>query len=154
MEEHAGRTYAIVFNEGSAVRAFEELDDANGYAYELNNRNTLSAVRESGRDIDDLTDDEYAEFEVMGGYEGGYAYAEYVTFPSKQDFMVETADGREVFDEREYNRYIDSCYITERSGEVDWGSILSAVRALEHSISIKDADDSGDWDAGDDESDD
>lgn len=142
MREHAGQSWVIVVNEGEILCAFIDEDAALAYAYQINNCNTLSAIEESGREVEDLTDEEYAEFEYMGGFEGGYAYAETVRFPSIDDFDYDTDEENE----EAYREAIESDYITDENDVLSWDDILSAVIACENVLYDEDYDeDNEEW---------
>lgn len=73
----------IVVNEGEIVMATRDEDKALGFAIESTNVAVAEAVEESGRDIEDLTDEELGEFNVKAGFDGGYYAVEEI---SEEDF--------------------------------------------------------------------
>lgn len=135
MREHAGQNYILVINEGEIVGVFTEdnMEDAQDLAYSINDSNTLDAIEESGRDADDLTVEEYGEFAIMGGYEGGYAYVESVTFPNPDDFCPDDVELSEddycnyKYGDMAFKEYVDSDYITHEDDNLAWLDILDAV---------------------------
>lgn len=89
-----GRVYFVV-NEGSVVYASNSKDAAEGMAMNAADNDLEDKVKESGRDIDDLTEDELAEFGFASGYDGGYYYVDSVNVPEEYDSYdeIETCEG-------------------------------------------------------------
>ncbi len=69
--------YMVVVN-GEIEASFDDYDLANGYVGNIEQENTDFAISESGRDAEDLTEREYAEMQVWGGFLGDGAYVESV----------------------------------------------------------------------------
>ena len=70
---YAGKTVCLVMCNGDIIAAYEDDDEAEGKAFEINNGNADAEAREAGYDPDDLSDSEAAEFAFKGGFDG-YAY--------------------------------------------------------------------------------
>lgn len=92
-----GRVYFVV-NEGSVVYASNSKDAAEGMAMNAADNDLENKVKESGRDIDDLTEDELAEFGFASGYDGGYYYVDSIEVAEEYDpwETFETCEGDEI----------------------------------------------------------
>ena len=77
-----GKVYYVV-NNGNIVYSSADRDNADGVADYLTEEALRSTVEESGRSIDDLTDDELGEFAVMSGAEGGSYQVKSVEVPEE-----------------------------------------------------------------------
>lgn len=88
-----GRVYFVV-NEGELVYASKNEDKANGFCVRETNKSMFETAFEFGRDLDDLTDDEYNEVAFASGFEGGFYYVDYVDVPKdyNEDDEFETCE--------------------------------------------------------------
>lgn len=75
----------IVVNEGSIVFASKSEDAAEGFREDAIIRDRNAEIEESGRDIDDLTPEELAEFEYISGYNGGCYTSECINIKDADD---------------------------------------------------------------------
>lgn len=80
----SGHIYYVV-NDGNIVFASTERDAADDYMFEKNNEAAIDEAEESGRDADDLTPEELAEFAFKAGYNGGYHYMDSIKVPRRYD---------------------------------------------------------------------
>ena len=80
----SGHIYYVV-NDGNIVFASTERDAAEDYMFEKNDEAAIDEAEESGRDADDLTPEELAEFAFKAGYNGGYHYMDSIKIPSRYD---------------------------------------------------------------------
>jgi len=87
-------TVYLVVNESRLVFASYDEDTAESKCQQLLDSAISDEIEESGRDEEDLTDDEYAEFAYSNAYNGGYYYCEGVSF-DKKDEIVTTSKGDE-----------------------------------------------------------
>ncbi len=88
-------TVHLVVNEGFIVYATDSAQVAECKAASLSEEATNDAINESGRDADDLTPEEVAEFSFSSGFDGGYYYTDSVEVPEDYDpdDEFEMADG-------------------------------------------------------------
>ena len=80
----SGKVYFVV-NEGSLVYASTDKDDAECYMENKNYDAAVDEAEESGRDVDDLTPEELAEYAFASGYNGGYHYMDTIKIPKHYD---------------------------------------------------------------------
>lgn len=102
----SGKTVYFVVNEGEIVDASFDREEMESRALDLNIDGTNDEIEESGRDVDDLTDDERGEFAFINGFNGGYHFVSYVKVPEdiSEDDTFETDEG----DEFTYNELIEA----------------------------------------------
>lgn len=118
----------IVVNEGEIVFASKDSELAQGYCDDANMQGTEEEVEESGRDIEDLTDSELAEFSFMSGYNGGYHYCEEIVLDDNadDDSVYTTSEGDE-FTKSEILEAIESSDVSnidfDFDDEIDFGNI-------------------------------
>lgn len=148
--KYAGKSVCLVMCNGDIVGAYEDDDEAEGKAFEINNNNADAAAREAGYDPDDLSDSEAAEFAFKGGFDG-YAYVEYVQIPEEDEEDInEDDDNFSRVDE-------DSEFYTSEGDTLTYGDVISAIDAMyanqddDHGEDAEDSEeDEGDIDTGDD----
>lgn len=89
-----GKVHFVV-NEGNVVYATNNQKAAEYRALNSHSDAINDKVNECGRDIDDLTDEEFAEFSFAAGYDGGYYYVDSVNVPEEYDSYdeIETCEG-------------------------------------------------------------
>lgn len=120
---YAGKSVCLVMCNGDIVGAYEDDDEAEGKAFEINNNNADAAAREAGYDTDDLSDSEAAEFAFKGGFDG-YAYVEYVQIPEEdEEDTDEDDDNFSRVDE-------DSEFYTSEGDTLTYGDVISAIDAM------------------------
>ena len=120
---YAGKSVCLVMCNGDIVCAYEDDDEAEGKAFEINNNNADAAAREAGYDPDDLSDSEAAEFAFKGGFDG-YAYVEYVQIPEEdEEDTDEEDDNFSRVDE-------DSEFFTSEGDTLTYGDVISAIDAM------------------------
>lgn len=142
--KYAGKSVCLVMCNGDIVGAYEDDDEAEGKAFEINNNNADAAAREAGYDPDDLSDSEAAEFAFKGGFDE-YAYVEYVQIPEEDEEDIdEDDDNFSRVDE-------DSEFYTSEGDTLTYGDVISAIDAMCSDNEDEDSEeDEGDIDTGDD----
>lgn len=88
-------SFYIVVKNGEIEASFDDFELADGLVGRIEQENTDFVIEESGRDPEELTDGEYAEMEVWGGFEGDEAYVEsiYIDEDKDLDENYETDEG-------------------------------------------------------------
>ncbi len=88
-------SFYIVVKNGEIEASFDDFELADGLVGRIEQENTDFVMEESGRDPEELTDDEYAEMEFWGGFEGDSAYVEsiYIDEDKDLDENYETDEG-------------------------------------------------------------
>lgn len=141
---YAGKTVCLVMCNGDIIAAYEDDDEAEGKAFEINNNNADAAAREAGYDPDDLSDSEAAEFAFKGGFDG-YAYVEYVQIPEEDEEDIDE-------DDEDFNRTDeDTEFFTSKGDTLTYGDVISAIDAMCSDDEDEDSEeDAEDIDTGDD----
>lgn len=143
---YAGKSVCLVMCNGDIVGAYEDDDEAEGKAFEINNNNADAAAREAGYDPDDLSDSEAAEFAFKGGFDG-YAYVEYVQIPEEdEDDSDEDDDNFSRVDE-------DTEFYTSEGDTLTYGDVISAIDTMCSDEDDEDSDEDSDGDEDSDEED-
>jgi hypothetical protein len=87
-------TLHIVINEGDVVFATADAEEAEAMRDKLIAEHIADEVEDAGRDIDDLTEEEYSEFAFMAGFNGGHHYTAEVSISrDNPDAEITTAEG-------------------------------------------------------------
>lgn len=97
-KKYRGQTFHLVITEGEIVNVFESEEEAEGYAYCVNEDSVDNEIAEAGYDSEELDEDEIAEFAFSAGYNSGYTYSEEVRIPEEfnEDDIVCTSQGDEI----------------------------------------------------------
>lgn len=141
---YAGKSVCLVMCNGDIVGAYEDGDEAEGKAFEINNNNADAAAREAGYDPDDLSDSEAAGFAFKGGFDG-YAYVEYVQIPEEDEEDIDEDDDNFSRVDEDYEFY------TSEGDTLTYGDVISAIDAMCSDDEDEDSEeDAEDIDTGDD----
>lgn len=124
--KYAGKAVCLVMCNGDIIAAYEDDDEAEGKAFEINNGNADAAARDAGYDPDDLSDSEAAEFAFKGGFDG-YAYVEYVQIPEEDEEDTDEDDE----DDGNFSRTDeDTEFFTSEGDTLTYGDVISAIDAM------------------------
>lgn len=111
----------IVVNEGDVVFASTDPEEADGVKERLINEGIEEEIEDSGRDIDDLTDEEYAEFAFSNGFNGGHHYtAEVEVSRDDLDKEITTDEGDTLTVEDIYAAYDNS---NGDTSDIEWDDL-------------------------------
>lgn len=80
----SGKIYYAV-NEGEIVYASTDKGDVEDFIFDKNDAAAIDEAENAGRDADDLTPEELAEFAVAAGFNGGYHYMDSIKIPKGYD---------------------------------------------------------------------
>ena len=88
-------SFYIVVKNGEIEASFDDYELADGLVGRIEQENTDFVIEESGRDPEELTEREYGEMQVWGGFEGDSAYVEsiYIDEDKDLDEDYETDEG-------------------------------------------------------------
>ena len=97
-KQYREQTFHIVITEGEIVNVFKDAEEAEGYAYYVNEDNVDNEIVEAGYDPEELDEDEIAEFAFSAGYNSGYTYSEEIRIPEEfnEDDIMCTSQGDEI----------------------------------------------------------
>lgn len=95
--EYLGERIYLLVQEGDIVACALDEESLEGLAYNINNANIEDCIEDCGRDVDDLTDEEYGEIAILSGFENGYAYVASIVLPEEEpdddiDFELDNGD--------------------------------------------------------------